>query len=94
LTVIAKQVIAGNFGNGADRKRNLEAKGYNYDQVQAKVNELLGSIPVLKPAVDLNAIADAVIRGDYGNGESRRQRIIAAGYDYNAVQALVNKKLG
>ncbi|GFH40222.1 N-acetylmuramoyl-L-alanine amidase [Lactococcus insecticola] len=94
LTAIAKQVIAGNFGNGADRKRNLEAKGYNYDQVQAKVNELLGSTPVSKPAVDLNAIADAVIRGDYGNGDTRRQRIIAAGYDYNAVQALVNKKLG
>ncbi|WP_274519425.1 hypothetical protein [Pseudolactococcus reticulitermitis] len=42
----------------------------------------------------MNAVADAVIRGDYGNGETRRQRISAAGYDYNAVQALVNQKLG
>jgi len=36
-------------------------------------------------------LADAVIRGDYGNGA---QRQAALGANYNAVQALVNKKLG
>ncbi|GAB2022150.1 hypothetical protein RyT2_12240 [Pseudolactococcus yaeyamensis] len=94
LNGIARQVIAGHFGNGEDRKRNLEARGYHYAQVQAKVNELLGSGLVSSPAVDLNAVADAVIRGEYGNGDTRRQRLSAAGYDYNVVQALVNQKLG
>lgn len=40
-TTIAKEVIAGKWGNGADRKKRLEAAGYNYKEVQQKVNELL-----------------------------------------------------
>lgn len=35
---IAKEVIQGKWGNGADRKNKLEAAGYNYAQVQAAVN--------------------------------------------------------
>lgn len=41
LVNVAKDVIAGKYGNGAVRKRRLEAAGYNYLQVQKKVNELL-----------------------------------------------------
>lgn len=38
---IAKQVIAGEWGNGDERKKLLKAAGYNYDAVQKRVNELL-----------------------------------------------------
>lgn len=38
---IAKEVIAGKWGNGIDRKVKLEAAGYNYSQVQTRVNELM-----------------------------------------------------
>jgi peptidoglycan hydrolase-like protein with peptidoglycan-binding domain len=38
---VAREVIAGKWGNGADRKKNLEAAGYNYKEVQQKVNDLL-----------------------------------------------------
>ena len=38
---IAKEVIAGKWGNGAVRKQRLRAAGYNPSMVQAKVNELL-----------------------------------------------------
>lgn len=38
---IAKEVIRGVWGNGADRKKKLTAAGYDYDTVQKKVNELL-----------------------------------------------------
>lgn len=38
---IAKEVIAGKWGNGEDRKSKLTAAGYNYSTVQSKVNELL-----------------------------------------------------
>ena len=36
-------------------------------------------------------LADEVIAGKWGNGEERKQRLTAAGYDYDAVQAIVNK---
>lgn len=38
---VAKEVIAGKWGNGAERKKNLEAAGYDYNAVQKKVNQLL-----------------------------------------------------
>lgn len=38
-------VIGGEFGNGEERKRELERAGYNYIEVQACVNELL---PILE----------------------------------------------
>ena len=40
-TEIAKEVIAGKWGNGADRKKRLEAAGYNYAAVQKIVNSML-----------------------------------------------------
>lgn len=40
-TTIAKEVIAGKWGNGADRKARLEKAGYNYKEIQSKVNALL-----------------------------------------------------
>jgi N-acetylmuramoyl-L-alanine amidase len=37
---IAKEVIAGKWGNGTQRKAKLEAAGYNYTIIQALVNKL------------------------------------------------------
>lgn len=41
VATIAKEVIAGKWGVGADRKKRLTEAGYDYKKVQAKVNELL-----------------------------------------------------
>ena len=41
VTELAKEVIAGKWGNGRDRKNRLTAAGYDYTAVQNKVNELL-----------------------------------------------------
>jgi len=38
---VAREVIAGDWGNGAERKERLTAAGYDYDAVQDKVNELI-----------------------------------------------------
>lgn len=38
---IAKEVIGGKWGNGANRKTALEKAGYNYKEVQSAVNKLL-----------------------------------------------------
>lgn len=41
LTDVAKDVISGKYGNMPDRKKNLEAAGYDYNAVQKEVNKLL-----------------------------------------------------
>ncbi len=92
LTALAKEVINGKWGNGEERKQRLTAAGYDYHAVQTKVNELLGAVPA-KPAVDYTAIAKEVINGKWGNGQERKDRLTAAGYDYAAVQAKVNELL-
>lgn len=38
-------------------------------------------------------VVDDVIAGKYGNGETRKKKLKAAGYDYKKVQAEVNKRL-
>ena len=38
---LAKEVIAGKWGNGADRKSALTKAGYDYSAVQKRVNEML-----------------------------------------------------
>ena len=39
-------------------------------------------------------IADKVIRGDFGNGAERVKKLTEAGYEYAAVQNIVNERLG
>lgn len=39
---IAQEALAGKWGNGDTRKQKLKAAGYDYNAVQAKVNELCG----------------------------------------------------
>lgn len=41
LDVVAREVLAGKWGNGAARRANLMAAGYNYAMVQAEVNKIL-----------------------------------------------------
>ena len=41
----------------------------------------------------LDTIAAEVIQGDWGNGDERRDRLVQAGYDYDAVQKRVNELL-
>lgn len=87
---LANEVIAGKYGVGEARKQAL---GSLYNEVQAKVNEmLLGSKPT--PTKKSNEqIADEVIVGKWGNGQDRKTRLANAGYDYNAIQKIVNRKL-
>jgi hypothetical protein len=93
--VLAREVIRGEWGNGSDRKSRLTAAGYDYNAVQARVNAILGggaSAP--SAAKNTDELAREVIRGEWGNGEDRRRRLAAAGYDYAAVQKRVNAILG
>ncbi|MBO5463474.1 MAG: hypothetical protein J6A49_09225, partial [Clostridia bacterium] len=41
ITAVAQEVLDGKWGNGEVRKKKLKAAGYDYNKVQAKVNELI-----------------------------------------------------
>ncbi len=87
---IARRVIAGEFGNGQDRINALASAGYDNVAVQQRVNELLG-YGSTQPSANLEAVAAAVMRGDYGNGQDRVTALRAAGYDPDEVQRAVNR---
>ena len=93
----AQDVIDGIYGNGDDRKTLLESLGYDYNEVQSKVNELLGftssSAKSGSGRKSIDELADEVINGDWGNGLERKQRLQAAGYSYKKVQQRVNEIL-
>ena len=40
---------------------------------------------------DMRSVVNKVIKGDFGNGETRMKKLAEAGYEYAEVQALVNK---
>jgi GH25 family lysozyme M1 (1,4-beta-N-acetylmuramidase) len=83
---LAQEVIAGQHGSGDARKAAL---GSQYDAVQARVNELLGTKQA--PAKSIDQLAQEVIAGQHGSGEQRKREL---GSQYDAVQARVNELLG
>lgn len=87
IEALARDVIAGKYGNGEARKHAL---GSNYSAVQARVNQLMGATSQKKT---VDQVAREVIAGKYGNGEARRDALSAAGYSYQAVQDRVNQIL-
>ncbi len=99
VETLAKEVIAGKWGNGATRKQKLTAAGYDYAAVQSRVDELMGKTTKTteKTATKTTAkksvetLAKEVIAGKWGNGVTRRQKLTAAGYDYSAIQKRVNE---
>lgn len=53
------------------------------------------STPTPTPTKKSNEeIANEVLAGKWGNGNDRKNRLTSSGYDYNAIQAIVNSKSG
>lgn len=77
IDILARQVIAGQYGDWDARRKAL---GFRFAAVRKRVNEYY-------------AIAAACVRGDYGNGKERKEKVTAAGYDYATVQGIVNHML-
>ena len=94
INTLAQEVINGKWGSGNTRKQKLKAAGYNYDAVQKRVNEILSGKSSSSSSKKSNTtIAKEVIAGKWGNGDTRKKKLQAAGYDYNAIQKLVNQML-
>ena len=87
---LANEVLASKWGNGVARKKALLDAGYDYDAVQAKVNEIL----VAKKKKPIEDIAREIVRGKWGNGTDRVTRLKNAGYtakEITAIQDRVNE---
>lgn len=86
---LAKMVWQGKFGNGEERKQRLGAR---YSVVQCLVNQGVGKNekPKEESNVDILTMVKKTIRGDYGNGEERKQKL---GKYYDEVQHQVNLNL-
>lgn len=94
LESVARDVIAGKYGNGTARVQALTNAGYNAQNVQAAVNTIVAGKAV--PNLSLykktgEQVALEVLQGKWGNGTTRKKKLEAAGYNYNAVQAYVTK---
>ena len=90
LEALADAVIRGDYGNGDERRQRL---GAQYDAVMAIVNARYGAGggASANTGADIDALARRTINGEFGNGDQRRA---ALGANYDAVQAIVNQKLG
>lgn len=67
---VAKEVLAGKWGNGEDRKKKLAAAGYDYAAVQAKVNEIKGVKPEATAKPEEDKDDNVKIATDYAAGKS------------------------
>ena len=80
ITAMAKEVIAGKYGNGDARKENI------YRTVQNEVNNILNKRNLKNNYV--TEIAKEVLQNKYGTGNTRKNNI------YKAVQNEVNRLMG
>lgn len=67
ITIIAREVIAGTWGNGEARKKTLTDAGYNYNEVRAKVNEILNG-GAKKPTTATNTANRSLTATDVAAG--------------------------
>ena len=89
-------VVEGNYSNSV-KKRTVSINGRyirgficpKYDDNTATTTTPAASTG--KKSVD--TLAHEVITGDWGDGDVRKKKLTAAGYDYNAVQKRVNEIL-
>lgn len=104
---VAHEVLEGKYGNGNERRSKLSLAGYDYSAVQNRVNELVAELEKAKaetsepvneepkptPKFTTEEMVQKIINGEYGNGDERKQKLEAEGYDYRKIQNAVNQAL-
>lgn len=83
--------VLGGFINKASDARNTiveAAMGNPYSDLAKNIQK------VTDATSDYKDIVDSVIRGNYGNGQPRFDKLASEGYDWARVQNLVNERLG
>lgn len=86
--------IEGNY-NDAVKKRTVSINGKSIRGfIHPKYQGITSIIPnPIQPGKDLNTVAHEVIAGQWGSGEERRKMLESKGYDYSAIQKIVNEIL-
>lgn len=81
ISELVLSIIAGDFGNGTDRKNAI------YRLFQDKVNAKVANKKTARE------VAEEIVNGigNWGNGETRKKNLEAAGYNYREVQDIVNE---
>lgn len=90
---VAQEVLQGLWGNGQERFDNLTSAGYDAQEVQDRVNSILSGSYEQNNYANIDAVAQEVIQGMWGNGEERFNSLTNAGYDAQEVQNRVNELL-
>lgn len=81
----------------SDTVPNIAYDGWQYTS-KGKINGIKGNVDISTfsdmeqdvAEIPNEKLAQEVIDGMWGNGEDRKKRLTEAGYDYNAVQTIVN----
>ena len=84
IDTIAKEVIQGKWGNGSERKERLTEAGYNFSEVQQRVNEMLGYSDTPKKTYK-------VVSGDNLTKISKKYGVSVNAL-YNENKALIDKE--
>lgn len=87
-------IVAGHGVFYSDGKRLASLNGLRVYGWGEKVNDVRVVEWVNDPTKSNEEIATEVIAGKWGNGDDRRRRLQAAGYDYAAIQNIVNSRAG
>ena len=87
---VARQVLAGQWGNGQERINRLTAAGYDAGAVKQAVDNMVYLDHLRSVATpEYMDVARQVLAGQWGNGSERKARLEAAGYNYNDIQGIV-----
>lgn len=95
---LADNIIAGKYGNGAARKNTLLGMGYSLariNEAQAIVNQRLSRTAAPR-RLNTQELATEMIKGTFGNGAARTQKLTKMGYtaaQIKAAQDEVNRRL-
>ena len=103
LTPLA-DFFTGVIGKMSDARNKLleSALGKSFSDLGKKISGIMkpvdGTVKSVKNAVDAvkdySKVVNEIIRGDWGNGQIRFDKLTKAGYDWAHAQNLVNEKLG
>lgn len=83
--------VLGGFIQKSSEARNAilkAAMGNPYSDLAKNIQK------VTSATSDYKDVADSVIRGDYGSGQARFDKLAAEGHDWARVQNLINERLG
>lgn len=85
------------IGKMSDARNILleKALGNPFSELADKIGKVTGATEAMKNATkDYGEVVDRVLKGEFGNGQSRWDKLSEAGYDWAKVQNMVNEKLG